>query len=155
MKPLARDFLLSRGYCCGNKCKNCPYTPKHTKIMWFELIRMLVTIAQHKREVNIEQKERVAKLYKEMSQLLTDAALDLSKDVYPQGSCAAMWTLSENIINYLKDKVNDEELDLLTQMLKSCSQLEREYATRQDPDTIKVIFEAAGRLQGLSMLYSV
>jgi hypothetical protein len=24
-KPLTRDFLLSRGYCCGMGCLNCPY----------------------------------------------------------------------------------------------------------------------------------
>jgi hypothetical protein len=155
MKPLAREFLLSRGYCCGNKCKNCPYTPKHTKIMWFELIKMLVTIAQHKREVNIEKREAVSKLYSKMSQLLSDTALELSRDIYPQGNCAAMWTLSENLIQYLQDKVNPEELQLLSQLLKECSQLEREFAARQDPDTIKVIFEAAGRLQALSMLYSI
>jgi hypothetical protein len=123
--------------------------------MWFDLIKMLVTIAQHKREVNIEQRERVSKLYKEMSELLTDTALDISKDVYPTGKCATMWTLSENILNYLQDKVNEEELQLLSQMLRTCSQLEREYATRKDPDTIKNIFETAGRLQGLSMLYSI
>lgn len=22
-------FLLARGYCCGSKCRNCPYDPKH------------------------------------------------------------------------------------------------------------------------------
>jgi hypothetical protein len=123
--------------------------------MWFDLIKMLITIAQHKREVNIEQRERVSKLYKEMSQLLTETALDISKDVYPTGKCATMWTLSENILNYLQDKVNEEELQLLGQMLRTCSQLEREYATRKDPDTMKIMFETAGRLQGLSMLYSI
>jgi hypothetical protein len=123
--------------------------------MWFDLIKMLITIAQHKKEVNIEQKERVSKLYSEMSNLLSETALDLSKDIYPAGKCATMWTLSENLLEYLQDKVNDEELQLLGQMLRSCSQLEREYATRQDPDTIKIIFEAAGRLQALSMLYSI
>ena len=25
MKPLSREFLLSRGYCCHNNCRNCPY----------------------------------------------------------------------------------------------------------------------------------
>lgn len=30
-KPLSREFLLSRGYCCNNKCVNCPYVPKHAK----------------------------------------------------------------------------------------------------------------------------
>lgn len=23
------DYLLSRGYCCGNGCKNCPYDYKN------------------------------------------------------------------------------------------------------------------------------
>jgi len=22
---LSREFLLERGYCCGNRCRNCPY----------------------------------------------------------------------------------------------------------------------------------
>lgn len=29
LKPLDRDFLLSRRQCCGNKCANCPYMPPH------------------------------------------------------------------------------------------------------------------------------
>jgi hypothetical protein len=24
-KPLSREFLLKRGFCCNNNCKNCPY----------------------------------------------------------------------------------------------------------------------------------
>jgi hypothetical protein len=24
-KPLAREFLLNRGFCCNNGCKHCPY----------------------------------------------------------------------------------------------------------------------------------
>ena len=23
--PLTAEYLLERGYCCGNGCKNCPY----------------------------------------------------------------------------------------------------------------------------------
>ena len=30
-KPLSRKFLVSRGYCCGGWCLNCPYFPIHTK----------------------------------------------------------------------------------------------------------------------------
>jgi len=29
-KPLSREFLLYRQSCCGSKCLNCPYLPKHT-----------------------------------------------------------------------------------------------------------------------------
>jgi hypothetical protein len=28
---LSKEFLASRGKCCGNKCKNCPYNPKWMK----------------------------------------------------------------------------------------------------------------------------
>ena len=32
-EPLSREFLLKRGYCCDNGCKNCPYkTTKMDKI---------------------------------------------------------------------------------------------------------------------------
>lgn len=24
-------FHINRGQCCGNGCRHCPYTPKHTK----------------------------------------------------------------------------------------------------------------------------
>jgi hypothetical protein len=24
-------YHKERGYCCGNGCKNCPYSPKHIK----------------------------------------------------------------------------------------------------------------------------
>ena len=28
--PLSSETLLKLGKCCGNKCLNCPYEPKHT-----------------------------------------------------------------------------------------------------------------------------
>tara|TARA_Y100001973_G_scaffold68215_1_gene99562 strand:- start:128 stop:319 length:192 start_codon:yes stop_codon:yes gene_type:complete len=35
MEPLSREFLLKRGYCCGNGCKNCPYTENEmAKLIW-------------------------------------------------------------------------------------------------------------------------
>ena len=27
--PMSAESLLERGYCCGLKCKNCPYFPRH------------------------------------------------------------------------------------------------------------------------------
>jgi hypothetical protein len=26
---LTAEFLLARGYCCGEGCRNCPYVPRH------------------------------------------------------------------------------------------------------------------------------
>lgn len=34
-KPLTKEFLLTRGYCCNNGCKNCPYKPKGMKNQFF------------------------------------------------------------------------------------------------------------------------
>lgn len=31
IEPLSREFLLNRGYCCGNGCFNCPYKKKKMK----------------------------------------------------------------------------------------------------------------------------
>lgn len=28
---LTSKFLAEKGYCCSNKCKNCPYQPKYIK----------------------------------------------------------------------------------------------------------------------------
>jgi len=28
---LSKEFLIKRGYCCGNDCFMCPYKPRHTK----------------------------------------------------------------------------------------------------------------------------
>ena len=30
-KPLSREFLIRRGSCCANNCKECPYFPRATK----------------------------------------------------------------------------------------------------------------------------
>lgn len=26
---LSASFLMARGFCCGNGCRNCPYVPRH------------------------------------------------------------------------------------------------------------------------------
>ncbi len=110
--------------------------------MWFDVIKMFVTIAQHKKETDIEQRERVSKLYLQMSELLADAAKDLSQDVYPQGKCATMWALAENLLDYLKDKVNSEDLNMISGLLEHSSKLELEYAKRKEPEAIKCLFDA-------------
>lgn len=38
------NFLLQRGYCCGNGCRHCPYQPKHqagNKILSAEFVQKL------------------------------------------------------------------------------------------------------------------
>ena len=41
MEPLSREFLLKRGHCCDNGCKNCPY--KEKKNMKNERLKKMFT----------------------------------------------------------------------------------------------------------------
>lgn len=123
--------------------------------MWFDLIKLLVTIAQHKKETDQKQKERVSKMFLQMSDLLAETAKELAFHSYPQGKCAAMWALAEDFLNYVQDKINEDEFKLVSGLLHSCSQLEREYANREDPQTIKDLFLASGQLHSLSILYAI
>ena len=44
MKPLSREFLLNRGYCCHNSCTNCPYNMKEEALKLLEEIEENVNI---------------------------------------------------------------------------------------------------------------
>ena len=62
---LSRDFLVSRGYCCGHGCLMCPYDPKHIKDN--TLLKVLNCFKEdnpliHKklREVSVEEGETIA-----------------------------------------------------------------------------------------------
>ena len=62
---LSRDFLVSRGYCCGHGCLMCPYEPKHIKDN--TLLKVLNCFKEdnpliHKklREVSVEEGETIA-----------------------------------------------------------------------------------------------
>lgn len=30
-QPLPKETLLARGQCCGYRCRNCPYLPRHVR----------------------------------------------------------------------------------------------------------------------------
>ena len=62
---LSRDFLVSRGYCCGHGCLMCPYEPKHIKDN--TLLKVLNCFKEdnpliHKklRRVSVEEGETIA-----------------------------------------------------------------------------------------------
>jgi len=44
-KPLSREFLLQRGFCCGNGCLNCPYmkSPKTNQDLIETVIDQIIT----------------------------------------------------------------------------------------------------------------
>jgi hypothetical protein len=43
IKPLSKEFLLNRGFCCNNGCLNCPYKTKPMTNQFFYTRKELVS----------------------------------------------------------------------------------------------------------------
>ena len=59
-KPLSREFLLNRGFCCNNGCLNCPYKTKNETNMSKDF--NLIPIAGSKNRVYVEIPEKKEKV---------------------------------------------------------------------------------------------
>lgn len=46
-----RSFLMRRGYCCGNQCRNCPYINWRHSPTWTPVPAEMVLVAQVSRTV--------------------------------------------------------------------------------------------------------
>jgi thymidylate synthase (FAD) len=65
-KPLSREFLLKRGYCCHNGCLNCPYKMNNTVELlgWYGSDEIIACSAwtSTSRELTEDKKSRIPKL---------------------------------------------------------------------------------------------
>lgn len=57
-KPLSREFLLQRGYCCHNGCVNCPYTGVESNM------KKSIYVMNDPSMMLIEWKDRIEELIK-------------------------------------------------------------------------------------------
>lgn len=155
MKPLAKDFLLSRGYCCGNKCKNCPYTPKHKKVMWLDIVKALFDISSKRQELEEARRLRIADVFLDISKLLDETANELEKDIYPGGKCHAMKVLADELLLIIRDKMEEQQWHNLNGMLQQACGLEKEYANRKDSEVVDVLRQTAGHFHAKSLIFKV
>lgn len=72
-------FHSKRGYCCGNKCRHCPYIPKYIKnnknMLNLEKIKQLRKESEelHNSDLTIEQKQKEAlNLFIKLNDILSD-----------------------------------------------------------------------------------
>ena len=92
-EPLSREFLLTRGYCCNNGCRNCPYKNKEEEIVerglwdhyselpnpsWYEYKNKEEEMKLKEEE---EMKELELKIYNSCMSWLEDD--ELEKKMYP------------------------------------------------------------------------
>jgi hypothetical protein len=98
------------------------------------------------------QKETISNILLEISNILEDTANKLSIGEYPHGNCIVMERLSNNLHFNLIDLVPQEDIDRLHDSLLKSSNLEKEYANRENPETIKSIKMASGEFKSMSIL---
>jgi hypothetical protein len=98
MKPLSRKFLLSRGYCCGNGCLNCPYK-KHLNME--TPIQKLFNALENPHTQLIKILEDKHKYIEEEKQLISDAMM------YAFDEDGHTGTWKQKVINkYYNEKFN-------------------------------------------------
>jgi hypothetical protein len=123
--------------------------------MWFEIVKTLLSISDKKKELDQEKRERLSKAFDRMAEVVKDVIDQLENDVYPTGSCIAMEQISNDILKVVSGIMPQEDAKKLALELAMVSHLELEYAMRKNKETIPALYKAQGRLEALSIIYSV
>lgn len=119
------------------------------------LLKDVVDVLIKKKEMKNETKFRVSILLEEISKVLQDTADSLSKDIYPQFNCSLMEKMVNHLHFYLIDFVPNEQLDSLHNLLKECSQVEKQFSIRKEQNTIPSLYNAAAEFKAISLLLKI
>ncbi len=119
------------------------------------LLKDSVDLLIKSKEMKSENKMRVSILLGEMSSILEDTANKISKNEYPHFNCAIMEKMSNHLHFHLKDFIPENRLNELHKSLIEASQVEKQFATREDNETISSLFNAAATFKTFSLLLKV
>lgn len=125
--------------------------------MWIELGKTIFELFSKQKQLEREQKERVAKICEDVSKILEETCHELSTDQYPHGKCKVMEILSYNLMKEIRETkvLHEEKCYQLETALVLSAKLEGEYANRKDPNTIIELAMASGNFKALSLLLRV
>jgi hypothetical protein len=117
-----------------------------------DLAKSLVDFLKKEDELRLEQRLRVSSLLEEISKILLDTSEKMKKDEYPHYNCVLMENVSNQLHFYLIDHVPTEQLDTLHKSLIEASQVEKQFATRKETDTIPQIEKTAAEFMSLALM---
>lgn len=107
---------------------------------------------RNENELRLEQRLRVSGILEEISNILRDTAEKLERDEYPHYNCVLMENMSNQLHFNLLESVQVDSLDLLHSQLVECSQVEKQFALRKEPETIPQLYKAAAEFKTFSMI---
>ena len=102
--------------------------------------------------MNSNNRLRVSVLLDEVSKILEDTAVKLSKDEYPHMNCALMEKMTNHIKFFLDGKIPKPLLDELYLSLIESSKVESQFAQRHNEGVINSIYNASANFKSVSML---
>jgi hypothetical protein len=123
--------------------------------MWLEIIKFIIEIVKGDALNSAQEKEKLSEFLLQISDLLQETALSIESGVYPHGSCAALSSCSNSIMDILKDKIEAEKGEKLAKTLDEACIVEREWAFRDDSITIKKLLEASGEFRAAAMITKI
>ena len=119
------------------------------------LLKDSIDLLVKSKEIKSENKMRVSILLGEMSSILEDTANKISKNEYPHFNCALMEKMSNHLHFQLKDFIPEVHLNELHKSLIEASMVEKQFANREDGETIPSIFNAAATFKTFSLLLKI
>lgn len=107
------------------------------------------------KHAKLELKLRISVLLEEISKLLEDTASKLEKDEYPHFNCALLEKMTNHLHFHLIEHVPQDEVENLRKVLLESTQVEKEFARRNEPETIPQIKKAAGEFKAMSLIMKI
>jgi hypothetical protein len=123
--------------------------------MWLEVIKFVLDIFKNDKQANQEEKERLAEFLNEISILLEQTAFSIQSGVYPHGSCTALSSCANSIMDILRNKIDHDRSISLVMLLDEACVVEREWAFRDNPDTVSKLLKASGEFKAAAMLIKI
>lgn len=116
---------------------------------------LLIDAFREKNKLDEDERDNIQEALFDVAELLDEVVYDLEAGNYPHGKCAQMDLLAKHLYNELDGKISKEYLHLLNTNLNSATALEKLYAEKDDPETIKELERAAGYFRAAGVLATI
>lgn len=122
------------------------------------VIKELLGLADSFSQADERKRERVAAWLQQLGELIQDIADKIELNDYPHNTCAQMEIMVDHFPLIVDDLLEEEKLKTITEMLKSCTQIEQLFGEmnnvkKKECDKMIVqLLNASGKLQGLASI---
>ena len=123
--------------------------------MWLDIMKLIFDFISNSEKMKADKKLKLSEVFQDISDLLYETVDDLNNDIYPHGKCVSMANLADNMTDLMKGYLDEKKLEELVFMLKDACRLEKEFATRRDPESILDIQTTAGMFNSFSIMYKI